>query len=79
MSCIPFWEKTKEEKQKYYQDHKTDYLKKVECKDCKKFISKINLKKHLLTKTHFNNFNKVKNIRKGFDKKTMYLSLRRKI
>ena len=44
MSHIPFWEKTKEEKQKYYEDHKAEYLEKVECKDCKKFISKINLK-----------------------------------
>ena len=70
MSYIPFWEKTKEEKQKYYEDHKASYLEKVECKDCKKFISKINLNKHLLTTTHINNFNKVK-IEK-VDKKTMY-------
>ena len=71
MSYIPFWEKTKEEKQKYYEDHKASYLEKVECKDCKKFISKINLNKHLLTTTHINNFNKVK-IEK-VDKKTVYM------
>jgi hypothetical protein len=52
--------KTKEEEQKYYEDHKAEYLEKLECKDCKKFISKINLKRHVLTKTHINNFNKVK-------------------
>ena len=64
MSFIPYWEKTKEQKQKYYQDNK------VECKDCKKMISKINLNKHLLTKSHLNIVNKVK-IEK-VDKKAMF-------
>ncbi len=36
----------------------------------KKLISKINLNKHLLTKTHINNFNKVK--KEKVDIKTMY-------
>ncbi len=34
--------KTKEQMQKNYEDHKADYLEKVECNDCKKFISNIN-------------------------------------
>jgi hypothetical protein len=63
--------KTKEQKQKYYEDHKTTYLEKVECKDCKKMISKINLNKHLLTKSHLNIVNKVK-IEK-VDKKAMFI------
>ncbi len=45
---ISFDFKTKQ-KQKYYEDHKADCLEKVECKDCKKFISKIDLKKSLFT------------------------------
>ncbi len=44
----------------YYEDHKAKYLEKIECRNCKKFISKINLNKHSLTTTHINNFNKVK-------------------
>ncbi len=46
-------------------------MEKVECKDSKKIISKINLEKHLLTKTHINNFIKVK-IEKIYIKK-MYI------
>jgi hypothetical protein len=74
MSYIPFWEKTKEEKKNIMKKADYNYLVKVECKDCKKFISKIiyNLKKHLLTKTHINNFNQVK-IEK-VDKKNVYMS-----
>jgi hypothetical protein len=65
--------KTKEQKQKYYQDHKATYLEKVECKDCKKMISRIHFNKHLLliTKSHLNIVNKVK-IEK-FDKKAMFI------
>jgi hypothetical protein len=62
--------KTKEQKQKYYQDNKATYLEKVECKDCKKLISKINLNKHLLTKSHLNIVNNIK-IEK-VDKKAMF-------
>jgi hypothetical protein len=67
MSYIPYWEKTKEQKHKYYEDNKATYLEKVECK---KMISKINLNKHLLTKSHLIIVNKVK-IEK-VDKKAMY-------
>jgi hypothetical protein len=70
MSFIPYWEKTKEQKHKYYLDHKATYLEKVECKDCKKMISRIHFNKHLLTKSHLNIVNKIK-IEK-VDKKAMF-------
>ncbi len=64
--------KTKEQKQKYYLDHKTTYLEKVECKDCKKLISKINLKKHLLTKAHLNLLIKLK-LKRLIKKQCLYV------
>ena len=71
MSFVPYWEKNKEQKKKYYLDHKATYLEKVECKDCKKMISRIHFNKHLLTKSHLNIVNKIK-IEK-VDKKAMFI------